>query len=192
MAKWHFFSSKLPWTSPSCSPLCGEDRRACWCSSALHWCWARERCSHIQVKATSFCQRATGRKNQALTSFEHLLLLLISLVMVALIQRSYWLVEWSNVHNNKTSSETFAKANKDERFALSLTHQIIYFVLIEPGVMWSEKSGLDTLLSADVYLLVFCWIWGIADGNMRVLALIFLSAYVFHWTPLSLSTHLFF
>ena len=121
MAKWHFFSSKLPWTSPTCSPLCGEDRRACWCSSALHWCWARERCSHIQVKATSFCQRATGRKNQALTSFEHLLLLLISLVMVALIQRSYWLVEWSNVHNNKTSSETFAKANKDERFALCLT-----------------------------------------------------------------------
>jgi len=39
------------------------------------------------------------------------------------------------VHNNKTSSETFAKVNKDERFALSLTHQIIYFVLIEPGVM---------------------------------------------------------
>ena len=128
LAKWHFFRSKLQWPSPSCSALCGEDRRACWCSSALHWCWTRERCSHIQVKATAFGPPLGVIKIEPYLALSIFLLLFIFIAVVAVIPQSYWLVEgWSDAHSNKACAETSAKQNKDECFALCSTPPIVLF-----------------------------------------------------------------
>ena len=120
VAKWHFFSSKLQWTSPSCSPLCGEDRRACWCSSALHWCWARERCSHIQVKATAFGPPLGVIKIEPYLALSIFLLLFIFIAVVAVIRK---VTDWWRDDQMRTVIKHVPK-HQLSRIRMSVLHYV--------------------------------------------------------------------